>query len=72
MLLSEPDQKAAARLEQKRCHPDVAGDQLGHDMAVLLNEAYSILSDEQLRAAYDQVSAELLLWFSLTLGSLQA
>ncbi|GAQ87239.1 hypothetical protein KFL_003400120 [Klebsormidium nitens] len=46
--------KQAYRWLQKRCHPDVAGDQLGHDMAVLLNEAYSILSDEQLRAAYDQ------------------
>ena len=37
----------------KECHPDVSGEEEGHDMCVLLNEAYEILSDATTRAMYD-------------------
>ncbi|GLJ32659.1 hypothetical protein SUGI_0657100 [Cryptomeria japonica] len=47
----------AYRWLQKKCHPDVAGDD-GHHMAILLNEAYSVLSDPNARYAYDRVRAE--------------
>eukprot|EP00850_Spirogloea_muscicola_P020885 SM000229S07521 [mRNA] locus=s229:108486:111114:- [translate_table: standard] len=47
--------KRAYRWLQKRCHPDVATGGLGHDMATLLNEAYSVLSDADSRSTYDQV-----------------
>ena len=46
--------KLAYRTLQKRCHPDIAGP-AGHDMAIILNEVYSILSDSNLRSAYDKV-----------------
>lgn len=46
--------KLAYRTLQKRCHPDIAGP-AGHDMAIILNEVYSILSDPNLRSAYDKV-----------------
>jgi len=36
----------------KCCHPDIAGDD-GHNMCVLLNEAYGILIDIHARALYD-------------------
>lgn len=49
------DIKRAYRWLQKRCHPDVAGIK-GHDMAILLNEAYAVLSDPHRRASYDAVS----------------
>ncbi|KAF6153281.1 hypothetical protein GIB67_003471 [Kingdonia uniflora] len=45
--------KMAYRTLQKRCHPDIAG-RTGHDMAIILNEAYSILSDPNSRLAYDK------------------
>jgi len=35
------------------CHPDVSGDEDGHDMCVLLNEAYAILKNPELRALHD-------------------
>uniref|UniRef100_A0A6T5SWC4 J domain-containing protein n=1 Tax=Ostreococcus mediterraneus TaxID=1486918 RepID=A0A6T5SWC4_9CHLO len=35
------------------CHPDVSGDEEGHDMCVLLNEAYAILKNPELRALHD-------------------
>ncbi|KAL3691026.1 hypothetical protein R1sor_004677 [Riccia sorocarpa] len=44
--------KSAYRWLQKRCHPDIAGP-AGHDMSILLNDAYSILADPVRRAAYD-------------------
>ena len=57
--------KMAYRKLQKRCHPDIAGP-AGHDMAIILNEVYSVLSDPNLRLAYDKVSHGLwLLKFSL-------
>jgi len=46
--------KGAYRSLQKRCHPDIAGP-AGHDMAIILNEAYAILSDPNARFAYDKV-----------------
>lgn len=46
--------KMAYRSLQKRCHPDIAGP-VGHDMAIILNDAYAILSDPNARLAYDKV-----------------
>ena len=46
--------KLAYRSLQKRCHPDIAGP-AGHDMAIILNEAYATLSDPNSRLVYDQV-----------------
>lgn len=46
--------KSAYRSLQKRCHPDIAGNS-GHDMAIILNEAYSVLSDPSSRSLYDKV-----------------
>ncbi|KAJ8548866.1 hypothetical protein K7X08_029847 [Anisodus acutangulus] len=45
--------KLAYRMLQKRCHPDIAGP-TGHDMAIILNEAYALLSDPIARMAYDK------------------
>lgn len=50
-----PEIKQAYRWLQKRCHPDIAGP-IGHDMAILLNDAYATLSDPMRRAVYDLVS----------------
>ncbi|CAJ1932974.1 unnamed protein product [Sphenostylis stenocarpa] len=49
--------KVAYRSLQKRCHPDIAGP-AGHDMAIILNEAYAILSDPNARHAYDKEQAK--------------
>ncbi|XP_059447077.1 chaperone protein dnaJ C76, chloroplastic-like [Corylus avellana] len=49
--------KTAYRTLQKRCHPDIAGP-AGHDMAIILNEVYSILSDPNSRSAYDKEQAK--------------
>lgn len=48
--------KEAYRALQKRCHPDIAG-QAGHDMAIVLNDAYALLTDPVARMAYDRVSS---------------
>eukprot|EP01018_Ginkgo_biloba_P011497 Gb_23863 [translate_table: standard] len=48
--------RTAYRWLQKKCHPDIAGPN-GHDMAILLNQAYSVLSDPNARSAYDQSRA---------------
>lgn len=50
--------KTAYRTLQKRCHPDIAGP-AGHDMAIILNEAYSLLSDPNSRLAYDKEQAKM-------------
>ncbi|KAM7463281.1 hypothetical protein LguiA_031402 [Lonicera macranthoides] len=50
--------KLAYRSLQKQCHPDIAGPP-GHDMAIVLNEAYAILSNPSLRFAYDKEQAKL-------------
>lgn len=49
--------KLAYRALQKKCHPDIAGP-AGHDMAIVLNEAYSVLSDPNSRFAYDKEQAK--------------
>lgn len=60
--------KAAYRALQKRCHPDVVaassssasgdgGTPSAHDMAVVLNEVYALLSDPAARRAYDREHA---------------
>ncbi|KAK7407797.1 hypothetical protein VNO78_09886 [Psophocarpus tetragonolobus] len=49
--------KVAYRSLQKRCHPDIAGP-TGHDMAIILNQAYAILSDPNARLAYDKEQAK--------------
>ncbi|KAJ8759299.1 hypothetical protein K2173_006819 [Erythroxylum novogranatense] len=49
--------KTAYRTLQKRCHPDIAGP-TGHDMAIILNEAYAVLSDPTSRLAYDKEQAK--------------
>ncbi|GLT87119.1 hypothetical protein SLE2022_052180 [Rubroshorea leprosula] len=50
--------KTAYRSLQKRCHPDIAGP-AGHDMAIILNEAYSVLSNPTARSAYDKEQAKI-------------
>lgn len=60
--------KKAYRALQKRCHPDIAGP-AGHDMAIILNQVYSLLSDPNSRSAYDQVSEFLHLFFFITDGA---
>ncbi|XP_031272350.1 chaperone protein dnaJ C76, chloroplastic-like [Pistacia vera] len=50
--------KTAYRTLQKRCHPDIAGP-AGHDMAVILNEVYSLLSDPTSRSAYDKEQSKI-------------
>ncbi|KAF8021740.1 hypothetical protein BT93_G2017 [Corymbia citriodora subsp. variegata] len=55
---SSPSQiKLAYRSLQKRCHPDIAGPD-GHDMSIILNDAYAILSDPASRSAYDKEQAK--------------
>ncbi|XP_011083757.1 uncharacterized protein LOC105166195 [Sesamum indicum] len=49
--------KEAYRGLQKRCHPDIAGPS-GHEMAIVLNEAYALLSDPNSRLAYDKELAK--------------
>ncbi|KAK9837418.1 hypothetical protein WJX81_001095 [Elliptochloris bilobata] len=44
--------KTAYRQLAKHCHPDYLGDE-GHDACVMLNEAYTVLSDWQQREAYN-------------------
>ena len=44
--------KTAYRRRAKACHPDLAGDE-GHEVCIVLNEAYSTLMDDGLREAYD-------------------
>lgn len=50
--------KKAYRSLQKRCHPDIAGP-AGHDMAILLNQIYALLSDPVSRFAYDKEQAKI-------------
>ncbi|XP_058212198.1 chaperone protein dnaJ C76, chloroplastic [Rhododendron vialii] len=49
--------KSAYRALQKRCHPDIAGPP-GHEMAIILNDTYSLLSDPGSRSAYDREQAK--------------
>lgn len=49
--------KRSYRWLQKKCHPDIAGP-IGHDMSILLNEAYTILANPDQRATYDLQRAD--------------
>jgi curved DNA-binding protein CbpA len=44
--------KKAYRSLAKQCHPDFLGDR-GHEICIMLNEAYQVLSDPDARAAYN-------------------
>ena len=44
----------------KVCHPDISGDDLGHNMCILLNEAYEVLSDPDQRREYNRALDEAL------------
>lgn len=44
--------KKAYRSAAKECHPDFLGDE-GHDVCIMLNEAYAMLSDPDSRAKYN-------------------
>lgn len=50
---SDEEIKSAYRQLAKICHPDNAGDK-GHNICILLNEAYNTLSKPKARKAYDQ------------------
>mmetsp|Transcript_21804 Transcript_21804/g.30331 ORF Transcript_21804/g.30331 Transcript_21804/m.30331 type:complete len:339 (-) Transcript_21804:35-1051(-) len=52
-LSSMKEIKQAYYSSAKECHPDFTGDE-GHDMCVLLNAAYEILSDPIQRSNYDR------------------
>lgn len=54
----QADIKLAYRTLQKRCHPDIAG-AAGHDMAIVLNEAYALLSDPNTRFLYDKEQSKI-------------
>ncbi len=45
--------KSAYRTLAKMCHPDILGEAEGHNICILLNEAYEVLTDPDKRAAYD-------------------
>jgi hypothetical protein len=50
---ASPDEiKQAYRSLAKECHPDYKGE-AGHNMCILLNEAYETLMDEGARSAYN-------------------
>lgn len=53
--------KSAYRSLAKVCHPDISGDERGHNMCILLNEAYTILSDPVQRRDYNQALDEALI-----------
>ena len=52
--------KSAYRNLAKVCHPDISGDEEGHNMCILLNEAYTILSAPEQRREYNQALDEAL------------
>mmetsp|Transcript_32885 Transcript_32885/g.84020 ORF Transcript_32885/g.84020 Transcript_32885/m.84020 type:complete len:392 (-) Transcript_32885:319-1494(-) len=49
---SQAEIKSAYRSLAKACHPDYLGGK-GHEICILLNEAYEVLSDPSERAAYN-------------------
>lgn len=49
---AEPKEiKRAYRKRAQKCHPDIAGE-VGHEVCVVLNEAYATLMDDELRENY--------------------
>lgn len=57
---TEVEIKSAYRTIAKVCHPDISGDEEGHNMCILLNEAYTVLSDPEQRSEYNRVLDEAL------------
>lgn len=57
---SDAEVKSAYRALAKVCHPDISGDEEGHNMCILLNEAYTILSDPEQRSSYNRALDEAL------------
>jgi ferredoxin len=57
---TEKEIKAAWRDLCKVCHPDISGDDVGHNLCILLNEAYEVLSDPEQRRAYNHALDEAL------------
>lgn len=45
--------KSAYRALCKVCHPDISGEEEGHNMCILLNEAYDVLMDAEQRRLYN-------------------
>lgn len=50
---TEPEIKRAYRQLAKACHPDYTGE-AGHNMCILLNEAYDVLTNPAMRRVYDE------------------
>lgn len=57
---SEAEVKSAYRALAKVCHPDISGDEDGHNMCILLNEAYTVLSTPEKRSEYNRALDEAL------------
>jgi len=58
---SETEIKSAYRALTKVCHPDISDDEEeGHNMCILLNEAYTVLSCPDQRSVYNQALDEAL------------
>lgn len=59
-MATDDEIKSAYRSLAKVCHPDISGDERGHNMCILLNEAYSVLSDADQRLEYNRALDEAL------------
>ena len=57
---TEVEIKSAWRSLAKVCHPDISGDEIGHNLCILLNEAYEVLSDAEQRREYNRALDEAL------------
>jgi ferredoxin len=57
---SAAEVKSAYRSLTKVCHPDLTGDEDGHNMCILLNEAYDVLMDPEQRRQYNRALDEAL------------
>lgn len=57
---TEIEIKSAWRSLAKVCHPDISGDEIGHNLCILLNEAYEVLSDPEQRRQYNRALDEAL------------
>jgi len=63
---TEKEIRAAWRDLCKVCHPDISGDDVGHNLCIILNEAYEVLSDPEQRRAYNHALDEALAHDSYT------
>ncbi|KAG7671360.1 hypothetical protein Ndes2526B_g02141 [Nannochloris sp. 'desiccata'] len=57
---TEKEIKSAWRDLCKVCHPDISGDDVGHNLCIILNEAYEVLSDPEQRREYNHALDEAL------------